>query len=142
MTGPGPRLLGELYRFHGVQQVLPVADVVRAARYFCRVLDLELDFVAGEPSSYARVKMDVRPAGERGWDDPVCLRLWQAGARDAQPWHGEIAIHVGHDIDGLHAAHAKRGVDIVEPPTSRPWGLRESAIREPDGHIPRFGGHL
>jgi uncharacterized glyoxalase superfamily protein PhnB len=35
-----------------------------------------------------------------------------------------------------------RGVDIVEPPTSQPWGLRELAVREPDGHVLRFCGYL
>ena len=137
-----PQALGALHRFHGVQPVLPVADVVRAARYFCHVLGFELDFIAGEPPSHARVKMGVRPPGERGWGDPVYLRLWQVAGRDAHPWRGEIAIHVGHDIDGLHATYAKRGVDIVEPPTSQPWGLREFAIREPDGHVLRNGGYL
>ncbi len=137
-----PQTLGALHQFHGVQPVLPVADVVRAARYFCSVLGFEMDFIAGEPPSYARVKMGVRPPGERGWGDPVYLRLWQVSVRDARPWRGEIAIHVGHDLDGLHAAYVKRGVDIVEPPVSQPWGLREFAIREPDGHILRFGGYL
>jgi uncharacterized glyoxalase superfamily protein PhnB len=25
------------------------------------------------------------------------------------------------------------GVDIVEPPTDKPWGLREMQVRDPDG---------
>ena len=29
-----------------------------------------------------------------------------------------------------------------EPPTSQPWGLREFALREPDGHLLRFCGYL
>lgn len=51
-------------------------------------------------------------------------------------------IHVGHDVDGLHAAYVRRGVDIVEPLASQPWGLREFALREPDGHVLRFCGYL
>ena len=43
--------LGTLHQFHGVQPVLPVADVSRAARWFRDVLGFELDFVAGEPPS-------------------------------------------------------------------------------------------
>ncbi len=27
---------------------------------------------------------------------------------------------------------------MIEPPVSQPWGLREFAIREPDGHVLRF----
>ena len=135
MTAPD---LGTLHQFHGVQPVLPVADVTRAARYFRDVLGFEIDFIAGEPPSYARVK-HVPPTGE---GEAVYLRLWQVNVRDARPWRGEIVIHVGHDIDGLYAAYVKRGVDIVEPPTSQPWGLRELAVREPDGHVLRFCGYL
>jgi uncharacterized glyoxalase superfamily protein PhnB len=130
--------LGTRHQFHGVQPVLPVADAARAARYFCDVLGFELDFIAGEPPSYARVK-HVPAAGQ---GEAVYLRLWQVNTREARPWRGEIVIHVGHDLDGLHAAYVKRGVDILEPPASQPWGLREFALREPDGHVLRFCGYL
>ena len=73
-TAPVPRLgvvdLGTLHRFHGIQPLLPVADAARAARYFCDVLGFELDFIAGEPPSYARVKK-----GDRTHGDPVYIRL-------------------------------------------------------------------
>ena len=165
--------LGTRHRFHGVQPVLPVADAARAARYFTEVLGFELDFIAGEPPSYARVK-HVPPSaaaaatatatadaevdtahraavgarrvdpesGERGRGDAVYIRLWQVNAREARPWRGEIVIHVGHDLDGLHQVYRQRGVEIVEAPLSQPWGLREFAIREPDGHVLRFCGYL
>jgi uncharacterized glyoxalase superfamily protein PhnB len=129
--------LGTLHEFHGVQPVLPVADAARAARYFCNVLGFELDFIAGEPPSYARVKK-----GDRSYGDPIYIRLWQCGRREANPWRGEIVIHVGQNIDGLHAAYLKRGVSVIEPLVSQPWGLREFAIREPDGHVLRFCGYL
>ena len=86
--------------------MLPVADAARAARYFRDVLGFELDFIAGEPPSYARVKK-----GDRSYGDPVYIRLWQCGRREAAPWRGEIVIHVGRDVDGLHAAYVRRGVD-------------------------------
>lgn len=141
MTGAavsGKPDLGTLHQFHGVQPVLPVADVTRAARYFCDVLGFTLDFIAGEPPSYARVK-HLPGAGVQG--DPVYLRLWQGAQRDAAPWRGEIVIHVGHDVDGLYRTYQRRGVLIIEVPTSQPWGLREFAIREPDGHVLRFCGY-
>lgn len=140
-AAPAPRLgvvdLGTLHRFHGIQPVLPVADAARAARYFCDVLGFELDFVAGEPPSYARVWK-----GDRTHGDPVYIRLWQCNARETRQWRGEIVIHVGHDVDGLHDAYVKRGVTVIESPVSQPWGLREFAIREPDGHALRFCGYV
>ena len=146
MTAPGAPAgapiaqdLGTHHQFHGIQPVLPVSDVTRAARYFCDVLGFELDFIAGEPPSYARVK---HVPAERSQGDPVYIRLWQCNARETRQWRGEIVVHVGHDVDGLHAAYLKRGVDVVEAPVSQPWGLREFAIREPDGHMLRFCGYL
>jgi catechol 2,3-dioxygenase-like lactoylglutathione lyase family enzyme len=140
MAPPGEAAidLGTRHQFHGVQPVLPVADVTRAARYFRDVLGFEIDFIAGEPPSYARV---VKGAG-RTHGDPVYIRLWQCRHPGASAWKGEIVIHVGKDVDGLHSAYVSRGVSVVEAPTSQPWGLREFAIREPDGHLLRFCGYL
>jgi catechol 2,3-dioxygenase-like lactoylglutathione lyase family enzyme len=33
---------------------------------------------------------------------------------------------VGHELE-------EAGVDVIEPPTDKPWGLREMQIRDPDG---------
>jgi len=43
------------------------------------------------------------------------------------------------DADCLHALYRERGVTIVEPLASKPWGMREFAVRDPDGHVLRFG---
>ncbi|MDM0112995.1 VOC family protein [Variovorax sp. J22R133] len=141
-TAPKAPDLGTLHQFHGVQPVLPVADAARAARYFRDVLGFEIDFIAGEPPSYARVKK----GDDRSHGDPVYIRLWQCGTDMAtsgsRAWKGEIVIHVGNDVDGLYAAYVKRGVKVIEPLVSQPWGLREFAIREPDGHVLRFCGYL
>ena len=131
-VSPAPDL-GTRHEFHGVQPVLPVSDVSRAARWFRDVLGFELDFIAGEPPSYARVKK-----GDRTYGDPVYLRLWQCNTREAVPWRGEIVIHVGKDIDGLHAAYVTRGVTVIEPPVSQPWGARDCAFRDPSGNLVRI----
>jgi uncharacterized glyoxalase superfamily protein PhnB len=39
----------------------------------------------------------------------------------------------------LYAAYAALGADVGEPPTTRPWGLREFELRDPDGHLLIFG---
>lgn len=43
------------------------------------------------------------------------------------------------DADRLHALYRERGVSVVEPLESKPWGMREFAVRDPDGHVLRFG---
>jgi predicted enzyme related to lactoylglutathione lyase len=37
------------------------------------------------------------------------------------------------DVDAVGHALEEAGVDIIEPPTDKPWGLREMQIRDPDG---------
>jgi predicted enzyme related to lactoylglutathione lyase len=37
------------------------------------------------------------------------------------------------DVDAVGSELGEAGVDIIEPPTDKPWGLREMQIRDPDG---------
>jgi catechol 2,3-dioxygenase-like lactoylglutathione lyase family enzyme len=37
------------------------------------------------------------------------------------------------DLERVHAELAAAGVDIVDPPERKPWGLLEMWIRDPDG---------
>ena len=39
------------------------------------------------------------------------------------------------DVDAVGDGLEEAGVDIVELPTDKPWGLREMQIRDPDGLI-------
>ena len=37
------------------------------------------------------------------------------------------------DVDAVRDELEEAGVDVIEPPTDKPWGLREMQIRDPDG---------
>ncbi len=39
------------------------------------------------------------------------------------------------DVDAVGHELREAGVDIIEVPTDKPWGLREMQIRDPDGMI-------
>ncbi len=88
-----------------------------------------LDFIAGEPPSYARVEEGRRP----GYGDAVYLRLRQVGRRETRPWRGEIVIHVGHDVDGLYAAYVKRGVSVSSRRPRSPGACASSRSASPMG---------
>ncbi len=48
-------------------------------------------------------------------------------------------------VDGLDALYTElrdRGAIIHAPPADKPWGMRELAIRTPDGHRMMFGSPL
>jgi uncharacterized glyoxalase superfamily protein PhnB len=37
------------------------------------------------------------------------------------------------DVDAVGDVLTESGVDVIELPTDKPWGLREMQIRDPDG---------
>lgn len=122
--------LARRHQLHGLQPVLPVHDVAATARWLVRLLGFEVDFLWGEPPTHGRVKLG-RP-GRGGWGQPVWIHL----GLTRQPVHpcGEMRIHVGHDIDGLHAHCVAEGAAVLEPLVNQPWGLREFVIAMPEGH--------
>ncbi len=128
MTSPR---LAQQHQLHGLQPVLPVTDIASSVRFYVEVLGLELDFLYGDPARYGRVR-------HTGDGSPIYLHLSQlpAGERVAP---AELRFHVGHDVDGLFAAYVARGVQVVAPPTTQPWGLREFDLHDPDGHLLIFG---
>lgn len=44
----------------------------------------------------------------------------------------ELWIQVA-DVDAVHGALVDRGVEVVEAPVDKPWGLREMRALDPDG---------
>ena len=123
--------LGRDHELHGVQPVLPVSDVAASAGFFREVLGFEIDFLEGEPPVHGRVKV----VGD--WGHPIYIHLSLAESGVVAP-SGEIRIHVGRDLDGLFEAVRQRGAEVVFAPVSQPWGLREFAVREVNGHVLRF----
>jgi catechol 2,3-dioxygenase-like lactoylglutathione lyase family enzyme len=39
------------------------------------------------------------------------------------------------DVDAMCAELAKRGVELLNGPIDRPWGIRTASFRDPAGHI-------
>jgi catechol 2,3-dioxygenase-like lactoylglutathione lyase family enzyme len=39
------------------------------------------------------------------------------------------------DVDAMCGELAKRGVDLLNGPMDRPWGIRTASFRDPGGHI-------
>ncbi|HEY0930368.1 MAG TPA: VOC family protein [Gemmatimonas sp.] len=46
------------------------------------------------------------------------------------------------DVDALHQEFRQRGAEILHGPESKPWGMREFALRTPDGHRMTFGAEI
>ena len=46
------------------------------------------------------------------------------------------------DVDATHATLLERGVEILNGPMDRPWGLRSVSFADPDGHVWEFAAAL
>ena len=50
----------------------------------------------------------------------------------------QVAFSVD-DVDAFCEQLSERGVPIVYGPVDRPWGMRNAAFADPDGHVWQFG---
>ena len=123
--------LAQRHQLHGLQPVLPVADVAAAATWLHKLLGFEVEFLLGEPPQHGRVHV----VGD--WGAPVYIHLSRAASTPVRPC-GELRIHVGVALDALCAHCRAQGGDIVLAPVDQPWGLREFVLRMPDGHLLRL----
>jgi uncharacterized glyoxalase superfamily protein PhnB len=48
-----------------------------------------------------------------------------------------IAIWV-EDVDAMYRRCLAQGIEVTYPPSDEPWGLRETHVRHPDGHVFRI----
>lgn len=112
--------------------VLAVHDLARSAAHYIGVLGFE--------------DMNINAPGwaflER---DGITIRLGECKDAIAPADlgdHSYFAYIYVDDIDALHAEIAPRGADIIAPPTSQPWNMREMPVRTIDGHRIMFAQRL
>jgi catechol 2,3-dioxygenase-like lactoylglutathione lyase family enzyme len=60
--------------------------------------------------------------------EPAAVATREAGSRL------QVTIQVD-DVDGMCAELARRGVELLNGPMDRPWGVRTASFRDPGGHI-------
>jgi catechol 2,3-dioxygenase-like lactoylglutathione lyase family enzyme len=106
---------------------LPVADVVAAADFYTTKLGFGLGFTWGDPPEMAGVNLG---------DVSVHLMLGEPNPR------GIAVYFVIEDADELYAFHRANGVEIIDAPADRPWGLRDYRVRDLNGYELGFGHRL
>lgn len=119
-----------MHRIVASRSVLAVRDLQASTRFYIDVLGFQRDF-GDDDGSWSFLSRDafkvmlgecpdVTPASELGD-------------------HSYVAYLIVEGVDQLHEEFARRGAQVIAPPTDEPWGLREFGIRTPDGHRIRFG---
>jgi catechol 2,3-dioxygenase-like lactoylglutathione lyase family enzyme len=66
----------------------------------------------------------------------------QLVTRDATaPESSAISVAVGDGIEEAYAEAQRRGLEILYPLTTEPWGLRRFFVRAPDGNVVNITSH-
>jgi catechol 2,3-dioxygenase-like lactoylglutathione lyase family enzyme len=66
----------------------------------------------------------------------------QLVTRDASaPVDSVISVHVGNEVEAAYEEAQRRGLEIVHPLTTEPWGVRRFFVRAPDGNVINIVSH-
>jgi len=118
---------------NSIAPVFLVKDVRLAAEHYRDKLGFELTSYFGEPPEFTIVTRDgvkialSRLEKERGGSN----RKWKDEAIDAYIWVG--------DVEALHRQFEHSGANLMGPPVTRIYGLREIEVRDLDGYLICFG---
>ncbi len=104
--------------------VLAVPDAEKTAQFFIDALGFE--------------KVAVGDAGWRFVRKESCMVMIGSCPNALPPSslgdHSYFAYLVVSDVDAYYEHLVAQGVEILRAPTRQPWGMREVAIKTPDGH--------
>jgi catechol 2,3-dioxygenase-like lactoylglutathione lyase family enzyme len=96
---------------------LPLSDVAAGIAYYRRTLGFRINYAQND-------------LGVMDRDDVTLLLIART---ERHTGIGACEAYV-RDADALYAELSSRGADIQGPPVSRPWGLREFRVRDPEGN--------
>lgn len=116
--------------FTGGNPILNVKNVAVSLDYYCTTLGFEKVFSwpwGQTPPTFAQVR--------RG-DFSVSLAQ---GAQGGPGMWMYLDLASPEDLEALHQEYLAKAVKITEPPTDKPWGMREMLIEDVDGHTLRIG---
>lgn len=120
---PWPKRIGALTLF--------VEDLAAAKQFYGHVFGLPVYFEDGESAvfNFGNTLVNLLQASAAGeLIEPAAVGPGDAGARF------QITVDVD-DVDAVCTALRSRGVELLNGPLDRPWGVRTAAFVDPGGHI-------
>ena len=111
----------ELSTWMHVMPRLPVSDMERSIAYHQEALGFRLAWRTVDGNLAALASGDI---------EVLLLVPWRG---DGPPPAVSAYVYV-EDPDALCAEYEESGADIVETVASRPYGMRDFVVRDPDGH--------
>lgn len=120
---PWPKGIGAITLF--------VEDLAAAKQFYLNVFGLPVVFEDDDSTVFKFGNtlvnlLKITAAGELV--EPATVARREAGSRVV------FTINVD-DVDALCAALTARGVELLNGPIDRPWGIRTASFSDPGGHI-------
>ena len=108
-----------------------VGDRERSKAFYERVFDAELVHEDGDSVAFRFETVIVNLLVESAAPEliePARVAPAEAGSR--------VQLTIGvEDTDAVCAELATQGVELLNGPVDRPWGVRTAAFADPDGHV-------
>jgi predicted enzyme related to lactoylglutathione lyase len=106
------------------------ADVARLAGFYERATGVRATWANED---FAEV---TTPSATLAIGSTRTVALFAAGS--AEPGANRSVI-IEFEVDDVEGVHAKlTGVEVVQEPTTMPWGNRSLLVRDPDGNLVNF----
>jgi catechol 2,3-dioxygenase-like lactoylglutathione lyase family enzyme len=115
-----------------------VADRDRAKSFYEKAFDAKSVYEDEQSIAFKFENMIVNLLVESeapGLIGPAVVARQDAGSRF------QLTVAVD-DVDAVCADLAGRGVELLNGPIDRPWGMRTAAFADPDGHIWEVGAAI
>ncbi|MBA2532636.1 MAG: VOC family protein [Nocardioidaceae bacterium] len=121
--GSWPRSIGAITLF--------VEDLEAAKQFYQDVFGLPINFEDDDSAVFDfgnTIINLLKTTAARELIDPAAVAGREAGSRL------QLTIQVD-DVDATSAELATRGVELLNGPMNRPWGVRTASFSDPGGHI-------
>jgi catechol 2,3-dioxygenase-like lactoylglutathione lyase family enzyme len=114
-------------KFESLVPILYATDLEKSIAYYRDQLAFDRSWIWDEEKTFGGASLD-------------CVEIFFCKLAQGNPgtW---LAINVDN-IDEYHDMIKTRGAEILSIPEDKPWNMREMLVRDPDGHIIRFGTRI
>lgn len=117
---------------NGIYAITAFVEDLEAAKQFYREvfgLSIEFEDDASAVFNFGNTIINLlKTTAAHQLIEPAAVASREAGARI------QFTIMVD-DVDAMCAELTKRGVELLNGPMDRPWGIRTASFRDPGGHI-------
>ena len=110
-----------------IESVIPILysdDVARSIKFYTEVMGFKESWSWDEAPTFGGVV-----------DDDTAIFFCRGDQGHKGTW---LALNVDN-VDDHYEKIKDKDVEIVSPPDTKPWNMREMLVKDPDGHFLRLG---